>query len=157
MRPNSPVRLRPLFATLLLLGLIPRADADLTADPATLVKVADTSTRVNIAKVNLVVGEMSVSDGQLVGTYAIDVPLRQTKSEKGQITLPLDRTLATYLQAGGTLTGKGVSEKNIDDNTRRIEARFSPYDQESKQGRIHLTIETSLRTLEFDSTYTLRK
>lgn len=119
------------------------------------VKVADTATYVKVAKVDLTVDTMTVHDGNLIGTYSIDVPLMKSKSEKGQITLPLSQNLMTYLENGGTISGKGVSEKEIEDKDRKIEARFSPYDSGAKEGRIHLTIETSLRILEFDSTYTL--
>ncbi len=119
------------------------------------VQVADTATYVSIAKINLSVGAMSVEEGDLVGTYSIDVPLQKSKSEDGQITLPLRQPLATYLRDGGTLSGKGLSTKVIEDNQRKIKARFSDYDPQSKIGKIHLTIETSLRTMEFDSTYTV--
>lgn len=119
------------------------------------VAVADTSTSVNIAKVYLSVGAMSVDDGQLVGTYSINVPLRQSKSEKGLITLPMEKELVAYLRHGGTLSGEGLSKENNPDGKRRIDARFSAFDSETKTGRIHLTIETSQRVLEFDSTYTL--
>lgn len=132
-----------------------RADENPTEEGPLVVAVADSSTYVKIARVDLAVGAMSVDDGQLVGTYSIDVPLRTSKSEKGRITLPMDRALAIYLRNGGTLSGEGLSDKDLEDRKRRIEARFSPFDAETKTGRIHLTIETSLRVLEFDSTYTL--
>ncbi len=155
MRTISTARLRRVLTNILAANFVFLAGAQALADSPTIVTVADTSTYVSIARVDLAVGAMSVDAGQLVGTYSIDVPLRQSKSEKGRITLPLTGDLKTYLEAGGTLSGKGVSAKKIDDNTRKIKARFSPYDAESKEGRIHLTIETSQRTFEFDSTYTL--
>lgn len=128
----------------------------LRAEPNAIeVKVADTSTYVQIAKVDLTVKPMSVADGNLVGTHSIDVPLMKSKSEDGQITLPLSQDLRTYLENGGTISGQGVTTKNIEDRTRKIAAKFSPYDPKAREGHIHLTIETSLRVLEFDSTYTL--
>ncbi len=145
-------RLRPIsFALCLLAAVVPVAAH--AESPS--VEVADTSTYVRVAKVNLNVGTMSAAGGDLIGTYSIKVPMMESKSEEGRITLPLGKGLKTYLENGGTITGKGVSSKDIADNQRKIEARFSPYDAEAKQGKIHLTIETSLRVLEFDSTYTL--
>jgi len=122
---------------------------------ATSVAVADTSTFVNIAKVYLSVGSMTVDDGQLVGSYSIDVPLRKSKSEKGSIKLALKKDIGSYLSEGGTISGEGQSDKKIEDNKRRIDARFSPFDPAKNSGRIELTIETSQRVLKFESTYTL--
>ncbi len=154
MRPNRSFSARLTLAVLLFAGACFDQSLRAESDSVT-VKVADTSTYVQIAKVDLTVDTMSVADGNLVGTYSIDVPLMKSKSEEGQITLPLSQDLRTYLETGGTISGQGVSTKNIEDRNRKIAAKFSPYDSESKTGRIHLTIETSLRVLEFDSTYTL--
>ncbi|MGC1480423.1 MAG: hypothetical protein WA771_07960 [Chthoniobacterales bacterium] len=122
-------------------------------DAISAVEVADTSTRVQVAKVSLSVGTMTARDGNLVGTYSITVPLMESKSETGQIVLPLTKNLASYVQDGGSLTGTGVSAKDSEDGNRKIEARFSPVDPATNQGRINLQIQTSQRTLEFDSTY----
>jgi hypothetical protein len=154
MRPFLTASFRLSIASLLFTGITVQPTTAAEPDSSA-VNVADSSTYVSIAKVNLSVGTMSVAEGDLVGTYSIDVPLRKSKSEDGQITLPLEQPLEHYLRDGGTLSGKGVSAMDSEDGNRRIEARFSPYDAKSQTGRIHLTIETSLRTLEFDSTYTL--
>ncbi|MEM8953380.1 MAG: hypothetical protein AAGD22_04430 [Verrucomicrobiota bacterium] len=119
-----------------------------------IIDVADASTHVNLARVNLKVGKMSFVDGKLVGNYAIDVPLMSSKSERGRIILPLIESVGVYAREGGTIKGEGIAEGK-DEKPRQISVVFSPCDNEMQEGGIQLKIDTGARILEFESTYQL--
>lgn len=118
------------------------------------IDVADSSTYVNLARVDLEVGEMSFVDGKLVGNYAIDVPLLSSKSERGRIILSLLEEVEIYARDGGTIVGEGIAEGK-DEKPRKITVAFSPWDSETEKGGIQLKIDTGERILEFESTYHL--
>lgn len=120
------------------------------------VEVEDTVTYVRLAKVNLTVGKMTQTKGNLLGTYSINVPILKSQCETGRIVLPLLKDVSDYAQSGGSLSGKGTAEGKKD-ASRKIEARFGPYNHEAKEGHIQLTIDTGERILEFKSTYHLSR
>ena len=146
--------LRLSIATLLLAGI--GGIQNLRAEEESIaVDVADAVTYVQVAKINLSVGTMTVDKGKLLGTYSINVPLLKSKSEKGRIILPLLKDLDAYVRNGGSISGEGIAEEGSQRGHRKIDVRFSPCDSATKGGRIQLTIDTGKRILEFESTYQL--
>ncbi len=128
---------------------------NLSADEGAIsVKVADAVTYVNMAKVNLSVGTMTPSNGKLLGTYTINVPMAKSQAETGQIVLPLQKGVDEYTLNGGSISGKCTAEGKEQPH-RTVEARFGAYDRGTKQGTLELTINTGVRILEFKSTYHL--
>jgi hypothetical protein len=123
-------------------------------DESVNVDVSDSTTYVNLAKVNLSVGTMSFDDGKLLGTYSIQVPMLKSKSETGRIVLSLLQGVDVYARDGGSISGEGIVEGNQGER-RKIDVHFSPCDSETKEGRIDLKIDTGARILEFKSTYQL--
>lgn len=128
---------------------------ELRAVPDFHVAVADTDTRVLIARVNLKIGNLVLSPGEkpaLTGTYEIRVPLRSSKDEVGGMVLPLDQSIEHYLREGGVLTGKGQSF-NPPHNQRQIVCKIHPASEGERSGVLHLSVDTGNRVMEFETTY----
>jgi len=116
------------------------------------ISVEDTSTMVMIAKVHLSIGDLRYDDGNLVGNYAISVPLRPSKSEGGTMRLRLEKPVSHFFDDGGELHGIGKSFKE-DKEDRKILCRVFPKSEDGRAGRIELVINTGGRELEFESKY----
>lgn len=128
---------------------------ELKAAPSFYVRVGDTGTRVLIAEVRLSIGDLVLDDAEapaLTGTYSIEVPLRSSKNETGGMVLPLDKSLKTYFEEGGTLRGRGISYKRPGAK-RTITCEVFPNEANPRVGRLHLEIETENRVMQFDTTY----
>lgn len=118
------------------------------------IEVADSETRVLIAKVYLSVGDLVLEDGALVGNYALRVPLRPGKSEGGTLRLPVETDLLRIAREGAELDGRGHSFKE-DKPVRKIVATIHPAEQEKKSGELDLWIDVGDRVIEFRSRYEL--
>lgn len=113
-------------------------------------KIDDSKCYVGIAAVYLTVTELKQVDGNLVGGYEINVPLKKSKNDKGKIVLPLDTPLATIRKQGGTLRGKAYSQKKARP-PNLIVCELGPIDHK----KVSLAITTNKRTLHFKSKYKL--
>lgn len=123
-------------------------------DSGVRIQVADTETRIKIAKVFLSIGELLVDGEHLVGNYSIDVPLLPKKSEGGSIRLNLTQSLESLMTEGGVLKGQGLSFKeNLE--PRSIVCKVMPSETEARAGRIELLINTGGRELTFESEYAI--
>lgn len=118
------------------------------------IEVADSETRVLIAKVYLSVGDLVLEDGALVGNYALRVPLRPGKSEGGTLRLPVEKGLLRMAREGAELDGRGYSFKE-DKPVRKIVATIHPAEGESTGGELDLWIDVGDRVIEFRSRYEL--
>ena len=113
-------------------------------------KIDDTKCRIGIASVKLSVSELTPQDGNLVATYTIIVPLKQSENDQGLIVLPIDLTVDQLHEHGGVLHGKAHSlQKGKAPNT--IICEIGPNHTKS----IQLEIITDKRTLKFKSRYTV--
>ena len=113
-------------------------------------KIDDTKCRIGIASVKLSVSELTPQDGNLVATYTINVPLKQSENDQGLIVLPIDLTVDQLHKHGGVLRGKAHShQKGKAPNT--IICEIGPNNTKS----IELEIITRKRTLNFKSRYTV--
>lgn len=119
------------------------------------IDVADSSTRVLIAKVHLNVGRLRLEEGALVGNYALDVPLVPKKSEGGTLRLGFDTSLEKLLREGGELRGTGHSFKE-NKPVRKIIATIYPPENEVPKGRLDLEIDVGERVIEFETRYHVR-
>jgi hypothetical protein len=120
------------------------------------IDVADSSTRVLIAKVHLNVGSLRLEEGALVGNYALDVPLVPKKSEGGTLSLRFDTSIDLLLREGGKLRGTGHSFKE-DKPPRTIIATIHPPENEAPKGRLDLEIDVGERVIEFETSYHVRQ
>ena len=119
--------------------------------PAFRIEVEPCKTRVMIASVYLTIGDLTIEDGHLVGSYAIQVPLKTEKNETGTILLPLPTNPDQAFGEGGRLQGEGQSHIRPEDQ-RLITCVFFP-DETQMAGEVTRTIELEERTLEFSSRY----
>jgi hypothetical protein len=97
-----------------------------------------------VAKVKLLVTDLAYeSEGDLVGTYQVKIPLAPWRDDRGDVRFELDEPLERTLANGGVVTGNVRSEENgrVHPVTCRIET----------DGSMHLTVETHERTLRFDT------
>lgn len=148
----------------LLLGLfrVNGEEGNLTPPPPELepadgvrIEVDPCHTFVTIAKVNLDVSPLFLRGDELVGTYAIDVPIRKSKSEGGSIILNLEFPFEQLMANGGVLEGEGTSFKR-DGEERGIICRIDPGDDEDlTSGSIEIQISTPARVMSFETTYRL--
>lgn len=113
-------------------------------------KIEDSKSYVGIAAVKLSVSELVQEDGQLVGDYTINVPLKKSKNDTGRIVLPIDIPLDQLGEQGGTLRGKAYSDKE-GKKPNLIVCKIGPLTNKD----IKLAITTENRTLKFDSSYVL--
>jgi hypothetical protein len=113
-------------------------------------KIDDSKCRVGIASVKLSVSELKPQDGKLVATYRIQVPLKKSENDTGQIVLPINVTVDELHQRGGVLTGTAHSDQK-GKTPNKIICKISPH---STKG-IALEIITDTRTLNFKSRYTV--
>ncbi len=113
-------------------------------------RIQDTKTRVSIASVKLSVSDLKPEDGNLVGEYTIQVPLMQSKNDKGKIVLPLELSMDELGAHGGTLHGLAISYKE-GTTPNAIICEIIP----SKNQRVLLDITTDDRTLSFTSRYSI--
>ncbi|HBR92598.1 MAG TPA: hypothetical protein DEA90_00355 [Opitutae bacterium] len=113
-------------------------------------RIEDTKTRVSIASVNLSVSDLKPEDGNLVGEYTIQVPLMQSKNDKGKIVLPLEFSMDELGAKGGTLRGQAISYKE-GTTPNLIICEIIP----KKNQRVLLDITTDDRTLSFKSRYSI--
>jgi hypothetical protein len=111
-------------------------------------RIEDAKSRVSIASVNLSVGDLSEVNGQLVGDYTIEVPLMQSKNDRGRIILPLSTSIAELGRTGGTLIGQSISHKE-NTSPNKIVCQVIP----QKDQTILLAITTDQRTIKFTSRY----
>ncbi|MDX2108846.1 MAG: hypothetical protein SFY80_01260 [Verrucomicrobiota bacterium] len=119
--------------------------------------VADTYTRISLAKVYLDIGQLKLeADGCFTGTYNLTVPLRHSKDESGalRLSLPKDCPFETFLVTGGTMHGIGKSPK-AELPPRGIEATVVPDAAHPGCGKLLLTINTGARVLHFESVYSV--
>lgn len=113
-------------------------------------KIEDSKCRIGIASVKLSVSELKSIDGNLVATYAINVPLRKSSNDTGQIVLPINISIEELERNGGVLKGHAYSDKKKEE-ANSIICEIGPL---STKG-IALEITTSKRTLNFESQYTV--
>lgn len=112
--------------------------------------IEDSRAFVGIAPVYLTVSKLKPVDGNLVGTYAITVPLKTSKNDQGKIVLPLDATVSELGAKGGVLKGKAHSQSD-EGSINDIVCVIQP----EKDQAIKLAITTKNRTLKFKSRYTV--
>jgi len=113
-------------------------------------RIEDTKTRVSVASVKLSVSDLKPEDGNLVGEYTIQVPLMQSKNDKGKIVLPLDASMDELSAKGGILRGQAISYKE-GTTPNAIVCEIIPDDNQM----ILLDITTDDRTLQFESRYSI--
>jgi hypothetical protein len=113
-------------------------------------KIEDSQCRVGIAAVKLSVSELSAQAGNLVASYAIEVPLSQASNDSGLIVLPITLSVDQLGTEGGTLTGTAYSNKK-GAHPSAIICEVRPHDDQG----IRLAIITTKRTLKFKSRYTV--
>lgn len=153
--------IRPLAATLLFAVFLPFALAATSAKitevsettkswDGSVLRIEDSRSRVSLASVLLSVSDLTPEDGYLVGEYSIEVPLMQSKNDRGQIILPLDINMEALGRDGGTLRGQAISFKE-DTKPNAIVCQILPDTEQS----IHLDISTEDRTIHFRSRYTI--
>lgn len=118
------------------------------------VRVVPCSAWAGLAKVYLEVAPMRYNGRQFVGGYDFRVPLMKSKSETGRITLPCPDAGTLILTNGGSLCGKGLSDK-VGMPERGITADLQPDSKNPGQGSIVLTIDTGHRLVVFRSQYFL--
>ncbi len=121
------------------------------------IDVEDTRTRIGIASVRLKISELKIEEGRVVGQYELRIPLLQSKDDDGMIDLGFQQDLSTTFTTGGKLKGKGISITFKEDAPRTITCVIFPDFATTESGRIHLTIETSDRKIEFKSRYSIRR
>lgn len=117
--------------------------------------VADASTRVLIATVNLSIGDLQLEGGdapRLTGSYSIEVPIRSSKDESGEMILELDRAFTDYLVEGGVLRGQGFSDLRPGAQ-RSITCSIEPNSEDPRRGALEIEIDTGNRKLVFATTY----
>jgi hypothetical protein len=142
------------FVLFLLLPSLSGAESpDSVTDPAwerLAFSIEDARAFVGIAPVYLSVSELKPEDGNLVGTYSINVPLKTSKNDRGKIVLPLEGKVSDLGSKGGVLKGKAHSQ--TDEGTiNEIVCVIRP---ENDRG-IELAITTEKRTINFKSRYTV--
>ena len=113
-------------------------------------KIDDSKCRVGIASVKLSVSELKPLDGNLVATYTINVPLKKSENDTGQIVLPINVSVEDIHKQGGVLTGTAYSDKK-GKNPNKITCEIG---SKTTKG-IALEIITDKRTLNFTSRYTV--
>jgi hypothetical protein len=113
-------------------------------------KIEDAKCRVGIASVKLSVSELTHRDGNLVATYAIQVPLSKSSNDTGLIVLPIDVTVDELSKKGGVLRGTAYSNKQ-GAKPNAIVCEVRPLTDKG----IRLEITTDKRTLNFESSYTV--
>lgn len=132
------------------LGLSAQAKSagTLVVDPA--------RTRVLIAQVMLTVSDLtSVEiDGRLTlkGRYEIEVPLRKSKNETGELFLPFAEAGESIFSEGGELGGWCDSE-TFPDSERLLYCRFTPDEAMEGVGRLDLHIDLGNRIVKFVTEY----
>jgi len=120
--------LQILLTTLLFQGLV-QAELEQISEKEPSVNVASTFTKIEnkvllgsiSTRVDLEVGELTLKEGSLQGTYCVNVdasevpiPLRfiaEGKNEEGQITLPCASSFSELMVTGGTLKGHGYCKE----------------------------------------------
>jgi hypothetical protein len=113
-------------------------------------RIEDTKTRVSLASVMLSVSDLKLEDGNLVGEYTIEVPLMQSKNDKGKIVLALDLGMDELGAKGGILRGLAISYKE-GTTPNAIVCEIIP----AKDQLVRLDITTDDRTLFFKSRYSI--
>jgi hypothetical protein len=132
------------------LATVERApDASSAADPEPArFTIEDARAFVGIFAVKLYVGELRREGGNLVGDYAIRVPLRGSKNDDGRIVLPIETSIEELGRNGGVLRGLAHSNKpETPPNTIVCEVR--PDEDQA----VRLAITTPDRTINFQSRY----
>lgn len=119
-------------------------------------KIADASTWVSIAKVNLKITELELQEGRLTGTYDMKVPMFSDNNEMGHIDLKFAKEIADLRQDGGMMKGIGINVEEVDD-PRAVSCEIFPSAKNKDKGRIVLIIDTGDRILKFKSTYTVEQ
>lgn len=113
------------------------------------IKIDDSRCFVGVAAVKLIVSELKPTDGNLVATYAIEVPLRKSSNDAGIIVLPIDDlSIAELSTSGGVLIGTACSDKK-GATPNKVICQVLP--QENKG--ILLEITTDTRVLNFVSRF----
>jgi hypothetical protein len=135
MTPRKKIVLLGALALALALALPVCAD-----DPA-LIELAPSHTRVGLAKVKLVVSDLTYRDDSVTGSYRIKIPLAPWRNDRGELHLELDEPLERIMTGGGTISGKGHSLEN--GRVHRVSCRFGT------DGTVHITVQTHERRLDF--------
>lgn len=117
-------------------------------------RIADASTRVSIARVNLKITDLLLEEGRLTGNYDMRVPLFSSNDERGLIDLAFAKEIADLRQTGGVMEGVGIC-KIKNEEPRRVVCEIFPHKEDKDRGRIVLKIDTGDRILTFDTTYTV--
>jgi len=170
---KKPVKylLQILLTTLLFQGLV-QAELEQISEKEPSVNVASTFTKIEnkvllgsiSTRVDLEVGELTLKEGSLQGTYCVNVdasevpiPLRfiaEGKNEEGQITLPCASSFSELMVTGGTLKGHGYCKEK--EMSRIITCEVLPNENSDQSGTIKLTIDTGLRVMDFVSEYVVK-
>lgn len=114
--------------------------------------IADASTWVSIARVNLKISELSLEEGRLTGKYDMKVPLFSKNNEGGKIDLKFSKAITDLRETGGMMEGVGIKNDNSAE-LRDVTCEIFPSDDNKDRGRIVLKIDTGDRVLTFDTTY----
>lgn len=112
--------------------------------------IEDSRCFVGLAPIYLSVSKLKPKDGNLIGTYKIEVPLMTSKNDHGKIVLPLNVSVSELGAEGGVLKGKAHS-KTEDGMINDIVCEILP----KKDQTIKLAITTKHRTVNFVSRYTV--
>ncbi|WOO40991.1 hypothetical protein [Rubellicoccus peritrichatus] len=119
-------------------------------------KIADASTWVSIAKVNLKITELHLEEGRLTGSYDMKVPMFSDNNEVGRLDLTFAKQISELRQDGGMMKGIGVKADEADE-CREVSCEIFPSAKNKDKGRIVLIIDTGDRILKFKSTYAVEK
>jgi hypothetical protein len=115
-------------------------------------RIEDAKSRVSIASIKLSVSDLKPEGDNLVGEYTIEVPLLQSKNDRGKIVLPLNLSMVELGANGGVLHGQAISYQG-GKTPNLIICEVLP----KKGQKILLEITTDDRTLEFTSRYSIVK
>ncbi len=115
-------------------------------------RIADASTWVSIARVNLKITDLALKEGRLTGKYDMEVPLFSKNNEDGQIQLSFAKKIVELRQDGGIMEGFGIKGDKTAAR-REVSCEIFPSEKDKDCGKIVLKIDTGDRVLTFNTTY----
>lgn len=115
-------------------------------------RIADASTWVSIAQVNLKITDLALKEGRLTGKYDMKVPLFSSNNEDGQIQLSFAQKIVELREHGGVMEGFGIKGDKTAAR-REVSCEIIPSDENKDCGKIVLKIDTGERVLTFNTTY----
>jgi hypothetical protein len=121
---------------LLLLTLLPAL-----ADQSVGFQFVPAHTRIGLARVTLLVSDLTYSGSNLTGNYEVRIPLAPWMNDRGKMLLDLGEPLDRMLSSGKSVTGRSRSVEN--GRVHPVNCSFEA------DGTIQITIETEKRTLAF--------